>query len=320
MIIWQLVLYSGYIADEKDIKLLVSTSYSLKNVVLENLYHIENITNIENYIKSKNLIMIRSFHRTSNLINNYLFIEICQNCKRLQYIDLSNKSYITNNEICIIANNCIKLVYINLSGCNLLTNSLGYLSQKCKRLSRFNLSKLTIDKKYILQFVQNCNKLKSIDFEKTLFTYLKNEIINEVSNHCNNLCWLNLSYTNVSDDNVLEILKKTRLLNSLKLENCYYLTDNLFINGSKYMSNLEILNIKNCEKLTIKSFENNLIKHCHKIQYLNMKNCWRIRSYIIKKLAEVNPNLKKINIQECMISNSLIYYLLTCYNIIEIDH
>ena len=320
MIIWQLVLYSGYIIDEKDIKQLVSASKSLKDVILEHLLYIENITNIKNYIKCRKIKMIGSFHRSSNIIYNYLFIELCQNCNRLLYINLSNNKFITNNEIYTIANNCITLISINVSRCNLLTNSLGYLSKKCKKLSWINLSQLTIDKKYILQFVQNCNKLKSINFEKTLFIYLKNEIINEVSIHCNKLNWLNLSDTNVSDDNVLQILKQTNQLTRLKLENCFYLTDKLFINGSKYLCNLEVLNINNCEKITFKSFKNNLIKYCHKIQYLDMKNCWRIRSNIIKKLVEVNPLLKKINIQECMINTSLKYYLLSCYNIIEIEH
>ena len=320
MLEWQLIIFSGCISNESDIKQLVRVSCTFKQLVLDNLIYIENITDIKNYIQCKKLAIIKSFHKTSNIINNYSLVELFQNCTRIKYIDLSNHPFITDAEINVIADHCNNLVHINLSGCNLLTESLVNLSKNCKKISRVFLSQLTIDKKYILQFIQNCNKLVHLELEKTLFIYLKNEIISEISIRSNKLCWLNLSCTHVSDDNVLDILKQTTRLNSLKLENCFNITDKLFINGSKYMENLLILNIKKCGKLTNKSFENNLIKYCKKLQCINMEQCWRIRSHIIQQLTIANPNLQKINITGCIVSNNLIYNLLRCKNIQIIEY
>ncbi|KYR00503.1 hypothetical protein DLAC_02511 [Tieghemostelium lacteum] len=215
----QVYMDGGRTSDE-CLELLANGAVKLKSI---NLHRVENITTtgICHIIKNTNLSFlnfngisgwdIRTLapycaHFTSmdlgssNNLSDEDLKALTRQCKKLKFISLKSCKLITDHGVLELINDCPQLMDLNLASCSKVTRtSVQHVLQQLHSLTTLNLS--------------NFKNIHPIIFPKNPYKLL------------NTLTTLDLSYTDVNDDDIKQLTEYSLNLKNLRLCACVEVTD-----------------------------------------------------------------------------------------------
>ncbi len=231
-----------------------------------------------------------------NLSQTYILIHdmkaIIQHCPLLEELDLAFCDQAPNGIIQALQDNphtLQNLKTLNLSYTNISTDNMHTIIQHCPQLEELNASSCHQTPEGIIQALQ------------------------ENPHALQNLKTLNLSYTNISTDNMHTIIQHCPLLEELGLASCSQTPEGIIQalqTNQDVLRNLITLNLS----YTNISTDNmhTIIQHCPLLEELDLTRCSKAPESIIQALQE-NPhalsNLKKLDLCSILISAQQINFI-----------
>jgi hypothetical protein len=254
-------------------------------------------------------------------INNIQEIPLVYYCKNIKILDLSK---ITNNEsieeinIQKIKKNCKKIININISGNNLLYSFKLSIIKNIKTLQTLNIIDcFDITNTHFCDIIKNNTELKYLymDYCKSI-----TEVgFNEIGKFCSKLEILSVVWcAYLRDTHVEKIVSNCRRLKSIKLNNCFQITDVSLYHISKYLLDLEEIDLSFCN-ITENGIRS-LITNCKNLKILKFDWCSGITNNILEEISYKCSKIEKISIKFCInIDKTGILKMINCIKIQKID-
>jgi hypothetical protein len=238
-----------------------------------------------------------------NLKNLYFFfgsddnysMSILQYCKELTTLSLIGNSSITDNTLRCISKNCLKLENIYLNYCeNITYNGVNNILLSCKNLKNIEFSGKNINNTFLVNISDNFSRLESL---KLKYCY-------DISDFSINNCFLktklklkHLDLTGCSNDllsenSIVNIVRKCNNLESIILQNCKNVNNNVIINLINNCSNLKCINLIGCAMINSESIKF-LFEKCLKLETISLCENNKLNDSILNNLNKT-MNLKEI--------------------------
>lgn len=124
-------------------------------------------------------------------------------------------------------------------------------------------------------------------------------ILLHASARCRNINFLDVSWTNVSNESVLSFSKASQRLVELHLNGCQGITDDCLIEVvNKHGQSLQELEVLGCFKISFLS-TNAVSQQCKKLTKLNLGQCHKITNGALSNIAENLKHLEVLDIRGC---------------------
>lgn len=233
------------------------------NDLLNNLIIVNNLTLPINKLQllwmKNNLIRIESI-RFDRYITDKDIIYSLKVFSNIIHINFNNCKYITDITIESLyktLNDQNQIQSLNLSHCqNITKQSIELITNHSKNLQIINLnycyfnSELLQREYYFINLIENSNNnLLKLDLEGL---NVSNNVVITVCNYCNNLYYLNINYSYMITDKIIELLSiQCSSLQVLLVSSCHRLSDISMISLSNHCKHLEYLDISDCRKITM---------------------------------------------------------------------
>ncbi|KAL5576091.1 hypothetical protein UlMin_017790 [Ulmus minor] len=235
--------------------------------------------------------------------------------KILQYLDLGQVKFLTDEIMFEISKFLPSVTFINLSLCYELTEfTLFNLIRNCPMLNEIKMACTKLGaKEFTSDFVVN-PQVKSLDLRHN--KCLGNESVKKIAFACPNLQLLNLSYCcQITEEAIEEVLKRCPEIRHLSVNRCKgvkkFLIDfelpklevicatkssiddeGLSLIG-KNCRNLLQLNLRYCVNVTEKGVKE-VVQNCRSLQEINLKWCDKVSFDTIARMVFSRPSLRRI--------------------------
>ena len=206
----------------------------------------------------------------------------------IRYLEINNYSNCTIKIKNKTFRNCENLYSLKLSGIEFNKKVLNYLP--IQNLRELHLSDVSLIVDNFFEYFKNLHTLKISrcdDLNENTFKY-----IGRLKN-LHTLAFNNFYYTYSMNENSYKHLKNLKNLKKLDLSNNIEAFENSIF---KYLENIEILNLFNCDRITDKNFS-----YLKNLKELNIVDCHDINS--IKRILKRCPTLRVL--YTCSSSNDL---------------
>jgi hypothetical protein len=282
----QVYMDGGRTSDE-CLELLANGAIRLKSI---NLHKVENITTngICHIIKNTNLSFLNF-----NGISGWDIRTLAPYCSHFTSMDLGSSNNLTDEDLKSLTRHCKKLKYISLKNCKMITDTgIQELIADCPQLTDLNLAtcgKLT--RTSVQLALQQLHSLTSLNLSGFKQLHPIQFPLNPYR-LLPHLVTLDLSFTDIDDDDILNACNYCANIKTLRLAGCCDVTDvsvsALATNCTK-LTNLDLsrdIHIAQPMKITILSIAE-LARNCPDLTKINLS--YSSRNSITKKtLLEVN--------------------------------
>ena len=232
----------------------------------------------------------------------------------LEYLDLEGAYFLTDNEMLELSLSLGSVTYINLSYCTRLTSVTLYtLARNCRVLNEIKMVGTDVGDEALATLVAPNLEVKSLNFSDSS---MGNEFIANYVSICPNLEMLDLSVCiNITEDGIVEVLKRCSRIRHLDLSACWWLEnlsidfelpklevlcagglrindDGLAIIG-KRCSRLQKLDLSGCQRVTAKGVKE-VVANCKEMREICLMSCCNVSVDIIPWMVLSRPSLKMI--------------------------
>ncbi|KAH7570728.1 hypothetical protein ACOSP7_019112 [Xanthoceras sorbifolium] len=193
----------------------------------------------------------------------------------LQSLDVSYCRKLTDKGLSAVAKGCCNLRILQLAGCRFVTDGLlQAISENCHNLEELGLQGCTnISDSGITDLVHGCQNIKFLDINKC---------------------------SNIGEVGILSISKScSSSLKTLKLLDCYKVSDESILSLAKYCNNLETLIIGGCRDITDQSMKFLAAACKNSLKNLRMDWCLNITDSSLTCILTQCRNLEDLDIGCC---------------------
>ncbi|KAK9889287.1 hypothetical protein WA026_004567 [Henosepilachna vigintioctopunctata] len=235
-------------------------------------------------------------------ITNTALSEIASRCHNLQHLDLTGCIKIS----CIGVNNTdslsrLQLQYINLTDCPYITdNELRIIVCHCPQLTFLYLRRCIQITDMGLKFIPSfCSNLKELSVSDCI--NITDFGLYELAKLGATLRYLSVAKcTQVSDAGLKVIAKRCYKLRYLNARGCEAVSDDAVITIARSCTRLRALDIGKCD--VSDSGLQALAESCPNLKKISLRNCDLVTDRGVQSLAYFCRGLQQLNIQDCQIS------------------
>ena len=221
-------------------------------------------------------------------------------CHKLQYLDVSSCSAVTDISMHALAQGCPNLVHLDISWCDMITgNGIKSLAEGCRKLQNF------IAKGWFVYRFKKKLRRDFPDFFPQTFYYfsgcmhIHDEGLMHLAKNCTDLRKVNVQgCRNIQDEGVIRLAESCPELAYLCVSNCSHLTDAALLSMSANCSRLTTLECASVSQFTDTGF-GSLARNCHLLERLDLEECVLITDSTLAALSACCPRLEFISLSHC---------------------
>jgi len=258
-------------------------------------YMLTNLTTT--YLSRLGELRILNLEGCLGLTDGVLDIVAEMNYRTIEFISLAGNSNITDNCFTKLAQKCKNLTLLNVSGCPQITHdALVDILKQNRRVSSLMISGTYITDEGLATManVMSAKNLTCLDL--SFCREISDMEILSISEKCTSVSTLNLCGLNrITDNAARAICANFWSLRTLSLEDVFLLDDSAFwfdrvkdgrpIANESMLTSLKSLNLKDCINITDRAIEG-LCERCRQIEILNLRGCEKLKDESMVFLTE----------------------------------
>lgn len=205
-------------------------------------------------------------------------------CPGLKELRLSHCRHVTRRSVRILAVRCPRLEVLDMNCISGLRDSLlTFIGQNCPLLRVLNIANgKNISDNGLSSIARGCSRLEELDI--SWCSHITDNAVSRLASHLKHLNNVSLSYTEVTDSGVADLVRNCSALHTIQLAGCSKITD-LAIDHiiNRCSSRLLSINVANCLNIYDSAIIK-LVSQCPRLQFIDAckRSCQNLSDFLTK--------------------------------------